>query len=282
MSTRLTNTTASRKAREALVRLLIHDGQVPPSLHRGRNAAANAQGINNNQNHRHRCPKNLGNPPQSSYSYQQLRAAYLQKIHAIHPDKVAHSSDESTKRSVEESIAGRNNTAISSREASKSGSHLRFIELQSAWESYEESMRFLKQLVGGSGPTGNGEENSNEDGRDREEEVWNSNFTMFGVGCSFADNPMERALRDEITDQACRGWFSAGSLSSDIGDNNDTKEGLKNGSAHWENRGCSLADDDMFIADDDLSSGEADRLKRTENVPSQGRRKSLVDLSSRI
>jgi hypothetical protein len=35
---------------------------------------------------------------------------------------------------------------------------------------------------------------------------------MFGVGCSFSDNETERALREEITNQACRGWFSAGQL----------------------------------------------------------------------
>ena len=50
------------------------------------------------------------------------------------------------------------------------------------------------------------------------------NFTMFGVGCSFSDNDQEKDLRNEITDQACRGWFSAGAISSSSTFSDDDEE----------------------------------------------------------
>jgi len=39
---------------------------------------------------------------------------------------------------------------------------------------------------------------------------------VFGVGCSFADTPEERIRRNEIMDQACRGWFTDGYLQEPI------------------------------------------------------------------
>lgn len=68
---------------------------------------------------------------------------------------------------------------------------LRFVELQNAWTKYEKVARMMKKV-------GNGEA---------------ANFIRFGVGCSFSDTPQERAQREEIMDQAGRGWFSAGALS---------------------------------------------------------------------
>jgi hypothetical protein len=68
---------------------------------------------------------------------------------------------------------------------------LQFVDLQNAWAKYEKVARMMKKV-------GKGEA---------------ANFTRFGVGCSFSDTPEERAQRDEIMDQAGRGWFSAGALS---------------------------------------------------------------------
>merc|ERR1719491_309440 len=65
-----------------------------------------------------------------------------------------------------------------------------FVELVNAWEAYEKIAKPIRKNK-------NAEE---------------ANFTMFGVGCSFADSPSERDYRTKIMDQACRGWFSSGSL----------------------------------------------------------------------
>ena len=73
-----------------------------------------------------------------------------------------------------------------------------------------------------------------------------ANFTQFGVGCSFSDSEEERALRTEITDQACRGWFSSGLVSA--GSNDDDKS-KGDGREKAQNR-KSLIDDSIFVQDD--------------------------------
>merc|ERR1712157_691350 len=70
-----------------------------------------------------------------------------------------------------------------------------FQELQSTWDRYEDLTKNMK-VTSGDGTA--------------------ANFTQFGVGCSFSGNEEEKALRNEITDQACRGWFSSGLVSSGV------------------------------------------------------------------
>lgn len=70
-----------------------------------------------------------------------------------------------------------------------------FIQLQQAWNRFEEIAKVMRTVDSG--------------------ESKNRNFTLFGVGCSFADSEQERNLRSQFTDQACRGWFSAGALVQD-------------------------------------------------------------------
>lgn len=67
-----------------------------------------------------------------------------------------------------------------------------FVQLQEAWNRFEEVAKVMRTASTG--------------------ENRSSNFTLFGVGCSFADSEQERNLRNEFTDQACRGWLSAGLL----------------------------------------------------------------------
>jgi hypothetical protein len=69
--------------------------------------------------------------------------------------------------------------------------HERFVDLKEAWDDYEKVGKLTK----------------NRSDRDIQ-----NNFTMFGVGCSFSDNPDEQRRRAEIMDQASRGWFSAGQI----------------------------------------------------------------------
>lgn len=105
----------------------------------------------------------------STYSYGELRSAYLDKIKDLHPD--------------------------TNQSKSTNHQHLRmeFQSLQDAWSDYNSLATKMKRVDGG-----------------HEE----SDFTMFGVGCSFSDSEQEREWRIEIMDQASRGWFSAGALPS--------------------------------------------------------------------
>ena len=86
---------------------------------------------------------------------------------------------------------------------------------------------------------------------------------MFGVGCSFADSPEERAMRDAITDQACRGWFSAGSL--------------EDGSSaaptpNTEVKAIPLCDNDLFVESTGDTPGPSSRESPLQRQP----RRSLV------
>ena len=90
-----------------------------------------------------------------------------------------------------------------------------FHELQQAWDQYEELAKAMTKV-----------------------QSKQSNFTKFGVGCSFSDSEEERALRTEITDQACRGWFSSGMLSER---NESEKEVVIKTSP------TSLIDDNLFV-----------------------------------
>jgi hypothetical protein len=110
----------------------------------------------------------------SKYTYKELRTAYLQKLHEIHPDKTK--DDAKLAKGM-------------------------FVELQTAWMTYEQLCKPHRQ----SSTTNDGHE---------------SDFTMFGVGCSFSDTEQEKLMRSDIMDQACRGWFSSGLITEQNFDQN--------------------------------------------------------------
>lgn len=99
-----------------------------------------------------------------------------------------------------------------------------FLALQDAWDKYEDLAKALERVRS----KGQG------------------NFTKFGVGCSFSDSDEERALRNEITDQACRGWFSSGLLSAE-----SSKSGKD---VSTKIQVTSLIDDDLFVEVESESS----------------------------
>ena len=74
----------------------------------------------------------------ASYSYSQLRNAYLQRIQEIHPDKF-------------KANAKSNNRAISSNHNEKNDYfafdelHHQFVNLQEAWDQYEAVIRVMKR-----------------------------------------------------------------------------------------------------------------------------------------
>jgi hypothetical protein len=104
------------------------------------------------------------------YKYDDLKKAYLERLHVLHPDKQRNASSDN-----DHDNANRKNE---------------FIQLQEIWSQYDAMAKSM--MVGGDGES--------------------ANFTLFGVGCSFSDNEAEKALRSNITDQACRGWFPSGLL----------------------------------------------------------------------
>jgi DnaJ-class molecular chaperone len=118
----------------------------------------------------------------SIYSYTELKTAYLERVHKLHPDKNNHIHNHKKKESAK----------------------IKFVELKEAWQRYEELAKTMRRV----------EKGDNEA----------SSFTMFGVGCSFSDNDEERAQREEIMDQASRGWFSSGALGNGGDDEVDQEE----------------------------------------------------------
>ena len=141
----------------------------------------------------------------ASYSYEELRKAYLQKVQILHPDKIEFKKKHvhkfqlptamkcedaegtSSWRKVEETIK---------KQASRD-LHEKFVDLKEAWDQYEKVGKLMKS---------------------RSDRDIQNNFTMFGVGCSFSDNPDEQRRRAEIMDQASRGWFSAGRIAEETKD----------------------------------------------------------------
>jgi hypothetical protein len=99
-----------------------------------------------------------------------------------------------------------------------------FRQLQHAWCEYDAIMKSMMKVAGGDGES--------------------ANFTLFGVGCSFSDNESERSLRNEITDQACRGWFSSGLL-TEPGNHTEFESGISAGQLLSQN--SSLIDDSLFV-----------------------------------
>lgn len=145
----------------------------------------------------------------SHYTYSDLRQAYLQRVHQIHPDRYHTNNSNEREHAKHE-----------------------FVKLQDAWALYES---FAKELKSGD---------------------VDASFTMFGVGCSFSDNDAERALRAEITDQACRGWFSSGALNAGGDDEKTASKQTTNKLQHAITR---LADDDLFVQDDDSGGWNGSR-----------------------
>ena len=225
-NTRAASATASLRAKQELVRLLF-----------GREYSRRGPQAHRLLDH-------------SIYSYADLRAAYLERIHFLHPDKKnanSSSSSSSAKPAIEDENDGNRTTDAA-----------RFVELQEAWNRYEEIAKMMKKVGQGS-----------RDGNARVD----ANFTMFGVGCSFSDNEEEREMRNRIMDQASRGWFSAGELSERT---EDRREGGKSSRQHEQELALPrLISDDMF---DQMAGEDHDR----ENDKAQSKPKAQTTLISHL
>lgn len=172
----------------------------------------------------------------SIYSYEDLRSAYLKRIHELHPDKtraqrLSNQNDrERQQNSKDDNNNGNDDTS-------------RFVELQNAWNRYEDIARMIKKV--GKGANG-----------DRRHLKVDADFTLFGVGCSFSDNEQEKELRSKIMDEASRGWFSAGKLSE------RTVDHRAKASHSTQAPTVSLASDDMF---DEMRNDEGSDKAQTKS-----------------
>ncbi len=186
-----------------------------------------------------------------SYSYEDLRKEYLKRLQVIHPDKI-------NANSIDANRLGQQDADILDPIRSKEDLKKEFQELQSTWDRYEELSKSMMKVVHGDGAT--------------------ANFTQFGVGCSFSDNDEERALRTEITDQACRGWFSSGLVSSGLATQKGKRNEHGNENADKTSGRKSLIDDSMFVQTDsnDKDSSSSSALGQETNSKSVRRQKRTL------
>jgi hypothetical protein len=161
------------------------------------------------------------------YSYAALKQAYLTRAHSLHPDKNRH---------VRGGAACGDGAIHRSESRNKE-----FIELKNAWEEYDKIMKLnkLSKLTSDAITADTLEEEAS--------------FTLFGVGCSFADSPSEREHRNEIMEQACRGWFSSGDLATGMLESNASDSTLLNDvnlrldSSRKREVEIRIVEDDLFI-----------------------------------
>jgi hypothetical protein len=224
MTTRAASATISLRAKQALVQVLF-----------GADLARKG-------------PQTHGLLDHSIYSYADLRSAYLERIHKIHPDKQK-SQQTGLMSSLSEAGEDGHETSATMTDAS------RFVELQEAWNRYEAIAKISKKV-----------------GKGDCKEL-DANFVMFGVGCSFSDNEEEREVRAKIMDQASRGWFSAGELCDTKNDEsarpNDKKDHVLSGKT-------TLVCDDLFEARDEELNDKTDRQQCDRAATRRGTQRSLV------
>lgn len=226
MSGRATSAFLSRRAKENLVRILF-----PTEKESVRRKA--------------HLPKSVSRtaPP---YSYRDLRSAYLRRLQDLHPDKHATTTDKNNTGN-DTKVKG---TGDEYRNDRKRRQHDQFVTLQSAWDEYEKVVKLMH------GAQKNSlrwldEYNADNGGSHRRREVdADPNFTMFGVGCSFADSPEERDRRNKIMDQASHGFFYSGLIPQNGSFQNESAVShgkVKEEGQEHDHPLVSLVDDDMFI-----------------------------------
>jgi curved DNA-binding protein CbpA len=207
-----------------------------------------------------------------SYTYSELKRAYLRRIQEIHPDKHKAKKLSSSRLPLHRSLASSSlSPAVASPNNKNTNNdmeryHRQFTELQQAWDRYETLVKSLKKDMVG-------KDNDDETDRRTDTTAYDANFTLFGVGCSFSDSDAERNLRNEITDQACRGWFSSGALAENTSSTNTITTSREEPPRPY----IPLADDDMFvqvIVEETHGSSYKGNLNNTSKVSS--RRPSLV------
>jgi hypothetical protein len=180
----------------------------------------------------------------SSFSFRDLKRAFLQRAHEIHPDKQQqHQQQQTTTTTTTMTKAtsvelGDDDDDTASK---KSRATSKFIQLKEAWIRYEKTSKIPAGLHRPKG--------SDDDGSRGGPLSWQQqegSFTMFGVGCSFSDNDSERQKRTKIMDEASRGWFSAGEISHGPESDRTVMGNSGDGTGKRTTIVTSLASDDLF------------------------------------
>jgi len=274
MSTRATSAAHSNIAKQRLIALL------------SKYSETTATSVGSGEIWQNHCSRNTTTtkPPAvfndfESRSYDELRVAYLKSLQQLHPDKRYASHHHQTQQQQQQSYNHQSRTppTLNENEEKAIGrreEHHAFIELQDAWNKYEKMTKCFSRVGLGKG----GSE------KDLEMRKVQQKFTMFGVGCSFADSPSESQRRREFMDQACRGWLSAGLLSDATkstkkgADNATFKECNNNDTIHNNSTQTSLIEDDLFVLTSDCGGGGH---LRVQEPLKQSRGRSLIDCSKR-
>ena len=200
MSTRAGSATAAIRAKQNLVRLLFPETSTK-TLTLPMEASTNAT--------------------TASYNYCDLRTAYLRKVQELHPDKHYQSTIATDGGTT--GIPTSTTSEAASTSSCRSPLTLQktlFLQVQDAWKRYEsfakDSNQCLSSLSASTGQATHGKQHASSSSSSSgaaASSCGDANFTMFGVGCSFADNDQERQYRNYIMDQASRGYFTTGEIS---------------------------------------------------------------------
>ena len=170
-------------------------------------------------------------------SYSALKEAYLEKAQELHPDKNRHKRYE----------WGEDNASACRLNRSR---ETEFIELKNAWEEYDKIAKLSKL--------------TNHSATHAEKCTDEASFTLFGVGCSFSDSPTERDYRNEIMEQACRGWFSSGELTTGMLEpcrENSTQTMLNASPLPEKNRNITITEVKEKIMDDKVNCCKSKGLR---------------------
>jgi hypothetical protein len=223
MSTRAASATLTLRAKQHLIRVLF--GSEPSK-------SIGVQRLRVQPDHDH-----------SQYSYSDLRAAYLERLQKLHPDKHqamslgSHGSDTTSvnasatpKQSTEANVNASDSADSNAAASIDSNATSRLIELLQAWNRYEATAKGSKRVGKAESTT----------------VVEEANFTMFGVGCSFSDTEQERELRAKIMDQASRGWLATGELGNASSTHHDDSSTITEQDSSTASRYIPLSCEELF------------------------------------
>ena len=207
MSTRAGSATASLRAKQNLVRLLFPNTNATTTSSSQGGQFILSQSSSSSSSSSLSSSSSSMDTTAAALSYSDLRTAYLQKVQELHPDKHYCTNHSPSWSSFGVTSSSKTETQYPPLRKSL------FQQVQEAWKLYESFAKNSNQCLLSSSkhkPSGNEMTASTEQ---QSQTAFDANFTMFGVGCSFADNEQERQYRNYIMDQAARGYFTTGEIS---------------------------------------------------------------------
>lgn len=247
----------------------------------------------------------------ASYSYLDLKAAYLKKVQSIHPDKQRQEQQQAIHLNLDLELDL--DVITSTRSDENNGTDTRSPpSSSSSWSdnsSWEDVVSAATKKA-----SHNSKNKGNDNGKDASafielQEAWakyekvskqmrrgraatesqmrgvQEDFTAFGVGCSFSDSAEEQKRRADIMDQAAKGWILAGQLSDGIGggdvdanvnlnENVNVHVNIPTNTKRGKDVAVPLVGDDLFST---VNVGaDSDSVAELKAMP-PSRRKSLVD-----